>query len=95
MLNGKTLRFYKDKNNFVIPNNTSQLFLINCTNITINNMDYYGSKDIISIHRGDLIVINNCTYNNCEGYAVRSVLCGNITFKNNTLFAFFSDRVWG
>jgi len=64
--NGKPIRYYKNNENFVVPRDTSQVILANCSNVTIENLNLSDVDLGIDIGYSYNINItgNNITHNN-------------------------------
>ena len=81
--NGQLIRYYKNTNGFVIPSNTSQVILANCTNITIQNLTL--SNTDIGIQLGyssnNFITHNTIAENSDEGIKLYSSHNNNFSYN--------------
>ena len=88
-INGNTvndlpLYYYIDRNDFTVPIDVGQLILVNCTNVTVENL-YMTKNDFSMI----FAYCNNCTIQNnnvsdTEG-EILFYCCENNTIQNNTI----------
>jgi len=98
--NGKPILYFKNTKNNVIPKNTAQVILANCTNFTIKNIDFPGTDTCIQIGFSKNINIskNDISDNNFEGiYLVHSNgnnISDNFFTKNcqHTIDLYYSDE---
>jgi len=59
-VDGKPIRYYKDKTDFITPTDTGEVILENCTNVTISSVSFTNTSFGICAHRcSDLNVYNN------------------------------------
>ena len=66
--NGKPIRYYKNTNDVVVPWNTAQVILANCTNFTIQKLNMSGVGTGIQLgFSSDNNIIDNIITNNTKG----------------------------
>jgi len=86
-LNGKPIRYYKNIDNSIIPNDTAQILLVNCTNFTIKNFNI--SYAYVSIQLGFCSynqIFNNTLHDNGDAIELYCSLNNSITrnvIRNN------------
>ncbi|MFH1101423.1 MAG: DUF2341 domain-containing protein [Methanobacteriota archaeon] len=61
-VNFKPIRYYKNQNNLVVPNDAGQVILANCTNITIEDLDFSGTVVGVQLHFCSFSTIRENTF---------------------------------
>lgn len=86
-INGKTLRYYKNRNNEVIPTDTSQLILYKCNNCTIENLVLSDALPIDGIY---LAFSNNNIVSKCN---ITNKLLSGIVVYNSSRNTISNNRI--
>jgi parallel beta-helix repeat protein len=82
-INGKPIRYYKDTSNIVVPTDTGQVIIVNCTNFSIKNLNFSKVEEGIKIVYSSVNTINNNTINNnLVGISLLNST-DNLIFSNN------------
>ncbi|MHA2367034.1 MAG: right-handed parallel beta-helix repeat-containing protein, partial [Candidatus Hodarchaeales archaeon] len=63
-VNGKTLYYYKNKNNIVVPNDAGQVILINCNNCNVTNLDLSDGTIGVELAHSNHNTVSKNTLNN-------------------------------
>jgi parallel beta-helix repeat protein len=89
MANGKPIRFYKNTTNIIVPHNTAQVILANCTNCTIQqlNLSFVDTGIQLAHSNNNKIIENNASHNSRDGiwlsYSSYNILKENTVCHNN------------
>lgn len=93
-IDGRPLRYYKFTNNIVVPSDTAQVILVNCTNMTIQNLDLssveIGIQIVFSSHNN---IRDNEIVNNKRG-GIYGVKTFNNIVMNNTIVDNSGRGIW-
>ncbi|MFX0210050.1 MAG: nitrous oxide reductase family maturation protein NosD, partial [Candidatus Hodarchaeota archaeon] len=83
-LNGRPIRYYKNINNLVVPIDTSQVILANCTNFNIQGLNLLNKGENITLGFSSYnhIIGNNISNNKYHGISLYSSNSNNITSNN-------------
>jgi parallel beta-helix repeat protein len=82
MVNGKSLVYLEDASDYKVEN-AGQVILLNCTNISVENLDLSNTSVGIELRETeDSTISNNTIYNNRNG--IRLKFSGNNTITGNT-----------
>jgi len=84
-IGGRLIRYYKNLNGFIVPADTSQVFLANCYDVAIQNLNIYNVYDGISIDYSDNIIIKNNNIFNCSEYGIRIFSSNNVMLTHNDI----------
>lgn len=83
-VNGKPLYYFCDINDFIVPEDAGQVLLVNCTNVTIKNLNLNNTDFFINLAGcKNCNVINNTAYDT-DGELIL-FLSENNTIQNNTI----------
>jgi parallel beta-helix repeat protein len=99
-VNGRPVRYFKNKNSGTVPQGAGQIILAKCSNMKIENQTISNGSDGIIIGYSDYIkVLNNTVYGNAKHAIVQSrasynKLINNTIYNNNGcgIFNTFSDN---
>ena len=83
-INGKPIYYWTNKNNMKIPSDAGYVAIVNCTEITISNLqlsDNYNGLLIVNTEKST--IANNTIENNCEG--LRIINSENNILQNNNM----------
>ncbi len=81
-VDGKPIRYYFKKENFVIPHDTGEVILIECKNVTVSNVIFSNvSIGICAAHSSRIVVENNAFFKTTAG--IRMVASQDIQIKHN------------
>lgn len=70
-LNGRPIRYYKNTKDVVVPSNTAQVTLANCTNFTIQNLNLINMDENITLAFSSYnTIIGNNILNDSKGYGI-------------------------
>ena len=99
-VNGKPLVYLEDASDFRV-NDAGQVILVNCTNITVENLDLSNTSVGIELHvTEDSKVLNNTVSNNSrDGIRLWDSSNNTIYFNNfinntNNVFLYTSTNIW-
>jgi len=95
-INGKPIRYYKNINNVIIPSNTGQIILANCTDTIIQNLILSDvDKGIQLGYSSNITIYDNIITNNYDGVYAWGLSYSNIvdnTIINNERFGITEDN---
>jgi len=95
-INGKPIRYYKNINNVLIPSNTGQIILANCTDTTIQNLILSDVGEGIQLgYSSHITIYDNIITNNYDGVYAWGLSYSNIvdnTIINNEKFGISEDN---
>jgi len=85
--NGKPIRYYKNLRNIVVPDNTSQIILANCTNFTIRNLNLSNVDTAIQLGFSSNNIISSNKISKNDGaifltYSSKNIIFGNSVSNN-------------
>jgi len=83
-VNGKPLFYIKNQKDFAIPPNAGQVILVNCTNITVKNLDIKNTDFPIILTGCKNCLVENNKIDEIDGELIL-FLSENNTIKNNTV----------
>jgi len=88
-VDGKPIRYYFKKENFIVPYDTGEVILIRCKNVTVSNVIFSNvSIGICAVHSPMIVVENNAFFETTVG--VRIVSSQDVQIKHNL----FRDTNW-
>ncbi|HEC82745.1 MAG TPA: hypothetical protein ENI53_02545 [Thermoplasmatales archaeon] len=80
---GKEIYYIKNMHNIIIPKNVSQVIIVNCSNIIIENLSFINTAGIEIIYSSNVTVANNVIAKNGEGiYMLHS---NNVVITHNKI----------
>jgi len=81
-VNGKPLYYFKNQNDFVVPNDAGQIIMVNCTNATIENVYLTHTDFSIILGFCSQCIIQNSSVVDTDGEIIL-FFCENNTIRNN------------
>jgi parallel beta-helix repeat protein len=90
LVNGKPLYYYKNDQDIVTPQNASEVIIVNCQNITVQNLSFNQCGVGVLIAYSNTMIIRNNTFNNIN-YGCKLKYSSDVEIYNNT----FSDIING
>ena len=82
-VNGKPIYYYKNQDNFTVPNNAGQIILVNCTNGTIKGTSFTHVDFPVLVNFCSHCIIENLTVDETWGEIIL-LHSENCTIQNNT-----------
>jgi len=83
-VNGKPLYYFLNANDFTVPYDAGQLILVNCTNVTVKNLDLKDTDFAITLAGCSKCNVSNNTINNTDGELILFLSVNN-TIQNNKI----------
>jgi parallel beta-helix repeat protein len=83
-VNGKPLYYFKNVNDFILPDDAGQVILSNCTNITIKKAYFTRCNFPIMLNYCNNCIVENNTAEDTYG-EIMTMRSENCTFQNNTV----------
>ena len=84
ILNGKLIRYYKNTGNIVVPIDTAQIILANCTQMTIQNSSFIGTDASIQLGYSSFNTIRNNAFERNGEMGIMLVSSPSNTISQNT-----------
>jgi parallel beta-helix repeat protein len=84
-VNGKQLFYQRDLDNFVVPSDCGQVFLVHCKNVIIKDMTFNSTDFPLSLAWCDDCEISNSNFSNIDGEGIWLMASNYNTIFNNIL----------
>ena len=83
-VNGKSIYYYKDQRGGVVPTDAGQLILANCTDMTIENLNFANVSTGLALGFSSYIEIVNSSFSSCSSAGISLMYSDNNTITENT-----------
>lgn len=97
LANNKTIYYYKNCNDIVFSSDPGELFLVNCTNCTVANIQINNVSNGIQVCYSKNILIENSTFTDIQATSIHldnscyNTIQNNVIIRNKDLDAIFID----
>ena len=85
-MNGKPIRFYKDDNDIIVPEDTGAVIFANCTNVMIDQMNLSDTAVAITISYSSNITITNNSINSNNHAGIKARASSDMLISENTFY---------
>jgi nitrous oxidase accessory protein len=97
LVNDKPVFYYKNCSNIKLSSSTGQVFLVNCSNCTISNIQINNVSNGIQVCYSKNVIIENSTFTDIQSTSIHldnsyfNIIQNNVILRNENLDAIFID----
>ena len=94
IVNGKPLRYYKNQKDFIASSNAGQIFIVNCTNVSVDGMTISNTSIGIEVAFSSGVNVTNSIIQHINWDAIRLLYSNNSNIRNNNISDIVCDGIW-